>query len=137
MPTKDIKEPKDIVIAYYHSLYTGDLTQVKKIMTWESYAMTLESFGLKLALKDPVFKSQLKEIETPEILKQVEIKLSKELASRQKIPQIEIISIESNGSKRQTAHFKEDGKDKVLYFAKEDEDWKINYYAGRKVNEVN
>ena len=96
--------------------------------------MTLESFGLKLALKDPLFKSQLKELETPEILQEVETKLSKELLSRQKNPQIEITSTLENGEERQTVHFKEDGKDKVLYFSKEDDAWKIDYYAGRKVN---
>lgn len=131
MPTK---EPKDIVIAYYQALYRGDLSEVKTLMEWRSYCMTLESFGLKLALKDPLFKSQLKELETPEILQEVETKLSKELLSRQKNPQIEITSTLENGEERQTVHFKEDGKDKVLYFSKEDDAWKIDYYAGRKVN---
>lgn len=131
MPTK---EPKDIVIAYYQALYRGDLSEVKTLMEWRSYCMTLESFGLKLALRDPLFKSQLKELETPVILQEVETKLSKELLSRQKNPQIEITSTLENGEERQTVHFKEDGKDKVLYFSKEDDAWKIDYYAGRKVN---
>ena len=136
MPTKLVKKPHDIVVAYYQALYSGDLAQVKALMNEKSYSMTLESFGLRLALKDPLFKSQLKEIETPEILKQVEIKLSEDLISRHKNPQIEITSTLSNGPDRQTVHYKEDGKDKVLYFSKEDEEWKINYYAGRKVSEV-
>ena len=131
---REPKEPQDIVAAYYQALYNGELAQVKALMERESYAMTLESFGLRLALRDPLFKSQLKELETPEILQEVETKLSKELISRQKNPHIEITSIDKNGPERQTVHFKEDGKEKVLYFSKEDEAWKINYYAGRKVN---
>lgn len=136
MPTKHLKEPKDIVVDYYHALYTGDLSHVKELMSWRSYCMTLESFGLKLALKDPLFKSHLKELERPKVLKQVETKLSGELSSRQKDPQIEITSVDSNGPGRQTVHFKEDGRQKVLYFSKEDEGWKINYYAGRKVSDI-
>ncbi|HEO98824.1 MAG: hypothetical protein JW682_06890 [Campylobacterales bacterium] len=131
MPTR---EPQDIVAAYYQALYAGDLAEVKKLMKRESYFMTLESFGLRLALKDPLFRSQLKEIENPETLKEVETKLSGELASRRKNPQIEITSADLNGPGRQTVHFKEDGREKVLYFSKEDEGWKINYYAGRKVS---
>jgi hypothetical protein len=131
MPTK---APKDIVISYYQALYRGELALVKTLMEWRSYCMTLESFGLRLALKDPLFRSQLKEIEKPEVLQEVETKLSKELLSRQKNPLIEITSTLDNGEDRQTVHFKEDGKDKVLYFSKEDDAWKIDYYAGRKVN---
>ncbi|MFA7027248.1 MAG: hypothetical protein WC163_04630 [Sulfurovum sp.] len=133
MPTK---EPQDIVAAYYQALYSGNLAEVKKCMMQESYFMTIESFGLRLALKDPLFKSQLKEIENPETLKAVEKKLSGELASRRKNPRIEIGSVDSNGPGRQTVRFKEDGREKVLYFSKEDEGWKINYYAGRKVSDT-
>jgi len=136
MPTNTLQEPQDIVVDYYRALYAGDLATVKKLMSWESYCMTLESFGLRLALRDPLFKSQLKEIERPEILKEVEMKLSGELASRRKNPWIEITSVETNGPKRQAVRFKEDGREKVLYFSKEDEGWKINYYAGRKVSDI-
>lgn len=135
MPRNTLKEPQEIVITYYQALYRGDLAQVKAVMEGESYYMTLESFGLRLALKDPHFKSQLKKLETPEVLQEVETKLSKELLSRQKNPHIEITSTLDNGSDRRTVHFKEEGKDKVLYFSREDAGWKIDYYAGRKVSE--
>ncbi|MDD3591084.1 MAG: hypothetical protein PHO65_00385 [Sulfurovum sp.] len=133
MPTR---EPQEIVAAYYQALYAGDLAEVKKCMKRESYFMTLESFGLRLALRDPHFRSRLKEIENPETLKEVELKLSAELASRRKNPRIEIDSVDSNGVERKTVRFKEDGREKVLYFSKEDEGWKINYYAGRKVSDT-
>lgn len=133
MPTR---EPQEIVEAYYRALYAGDLAAVKKCMKRESYFMTLESFGLRLALRDPLFKSQLKEIGRPEILKEVERKLSGELASRRKNPRIEINSVDSNGAERKSVRFKEDGREKVLYFSKENGEWKINYYAGRKVSET-
>lgn len=127
-------EPSDILIKYYKALYRGKLDQVKALMTSDSYMMTLESFGLRLALRDEQFKKHLNNLENQNSLKSVEFKLSKELISREKDPVIEIRSIESNGFSRQTIHFREDGKEKVLYFSKsEGEDWKIDYYAGRKV----
>ncbi|MBT8348714.1 MAG: hypothetical protein HKP62_04615, partial [Sulfurovum sp.] len=113
----------------------GDLDAVKELMTEESYYMTLETFGLKLALRDPKFKAQLKKIkEDEEALVEVEDKLSFELISRRLSPVIEIQSTSMNGTKRQTIEYTEDEKTKRLYFSKEKNGWKINYYAGRKVN---
>jgi hypothetical protein len=127
-------DPSDILSLYYTSLYNGDLGAVKALMTEESYMMTLETFGLRLALRDADFKAQLKKIkEDADALNEVENKLSFELISRHLSPKIEIISINSNGSKRQTIEYTEDGKDKKLYFSKEEDGWKINYFAGRKV----
>jgi len=128
-------EPSEIVSQYYHALYSGDLTIVKDLMTEKSYMMTLESFGLGLSFKDAVFKSLLKEIEeNNSSLLIVEALLSEELISRNKAPKIEIIKSEANGDARQTVHYTEDEKMKRLYFSKEETGWKINYYAGRKVD---
>jgi hypothetical protein len=127
-------EPKDIIPLYYNALYSGDLPFVKSLMTPESYIMTLETFGLGLTLRDRDFKEKLKEIEQNSIsLAEVERKLSDELVSRNKSPQIVVQDIVWNGIKRQTVEYTEDGKLKRLYFSKEDDGWKINYYAGRKV----
>lgn len=128
-------DPSDIVNLYYTSLYSGDLCAVKELMTQESYMMTLETFGLKLSLRDAEFKAQLKKIkEDTNSFDEVENKLSFELISRKLSPKIEIKSIKNNGAKRQTVEYTEDGKNKKLYFSKEEEGWKINYYAGRKVD---
>jgi hypothetical protein len=127
-------DPKDIIGLYYHALYSGDLPFVKGLMTSESYHMTLETFGLRLSLRDPVFKSRLKIIDENSVaLAEVERKLSDELVSRNKAPKIEINNIIINGANRQTVEYTEDGKFKRLYFSKEKDGWKINYYAGRKV----
>lgn len=127
-------EPSDILTLYYTSLYSGDLSTVKELMTAESYMMTLETFGLRLALRDQEFKAQLKEIkEDGDALAEVEYKLSYDLISRKISPDIDIKSISWNGEKRQTIDYTEDGKMKKLYFSKEKDGWKINYYAGRKV----
>jgi len=67
-------------------------------------------------------------------LDKVENKLSVELISRKLSPKIDIVSQQWNGTKRQTIKYKEDGKSKKLYFSKEEDGWKINYYAGRKVD---
>ena len=135
MMTYAMLEPSDILNLYYTSLYSGDLGTVKELMTDESYIMTLETFGLKLALCDPEFKAQLKNIEVDEnALVEVENKLSYELISRRLSPVIDIKSTSMNGTKRQTIEFTEDEKMKRLYFSKEKEGWKINYYAGRKVD---
>lgn len=127
-------EPKDIVGLYYHALYSGDLPFVKQLMTEESYHMTVETFGLRLSLRDKVFKAQLKEIDADTAsLAEVEHKLSDELVSRNLSPQIEVKTVSWNGTKRQTVEYTEDGQLKRLYFSKESDGWKINYYAGRKV----
>ena len=129
------KEPSKIVSRYYYALYSGDLSTVKDLMTEKSYMMTLESFGLRLSFRDAKFKSLLKEIEENRTsLEKVEALLSEELISRNKAPKIEIIKSEPNGNERQTVHYTEDGKVKRLYFSKEDAEWKINYYAGRRVD---
>lgn len=128
-------EPSDILDLYYTSLYSGDLDAVKELMTEESYFMTLETFGLRLALRDPEFKAQLKKIkEDEDALSAVENKLSYELVSRKMSPGIKIKSTSMNGTNRQTIDYTEDEKMKKLYFSKEEDGWKINYYAGRKVD---
>jgi hypothetical protein len=127
-------EPSTIVTLYYKALYSGDLGTVKELMTKESYMMTLQTFGLRLALHDATFKQQLKKCEEdPDVLTEVEYILSGELSSRKLSPAIEIRSTENNGNQRQSVEYTEDGKSKKLYFSKEDDGWKINYYAGRKV----
>lgn len=127
-------DTSDVLNLYYTSLYSGDLCAVKELMTEESYYMTLETFGLRLALRDPEFKAQLKNIkDDTDSLAEVENKLSFDLISRKLSPLIDIKSTSMNGTKRQTINYTEDGKDKKLYFSKEENGWKINYYAGRKV----
>ncbi|MGB5505748.1 MAG: hypothetical protein WBM70_03575 [Sulfurovum sp.] len=128
-------DPSDILNLYYTSLYSGDLCAVKELMTQESYTMTLETFGLRLSLRDPEFKAQLKKVqEDTDALDEVENKLSVELISRNLSPKIEILSQKWNGTERQTIDYTEDGKSKKLYFSKEEDGWKINYHAGRKVD---
>ena len=128
-------DPSDILNLYYTSLYGGDLCAVKELMTQESYTMTLETFGLRLSLRDPEFKAQLKKIEEDtDALDEVENKLSVELISRKLSPKIEILSQKWNGTERQTIEYTEDGKSKKLYFSKEEDGWKINYHAGRKID---
>ncbi len=135
MKNKAILEPTEIIALYYTSLYSGDLASVKELMTQESYMMTLETFGLRLALRDLEFKAQLKKIEhDSNVLEEVENKLSSDLISREVSPEIDIKSVSWNGEKRQTIDYTEDGKMKKLYFSKEKNGWKINYYAGRKVD---
>lgn len=132
---KAMLDPAEIIGLYYKALYSGDLCAVKELMIKESYMMTLETFGLKLSLRDAEFKAQLKNIkEDTNSLDEVENKLSFDLISRKLSPAIEIKSISPNGEKRQTIEYTEDGKNKKLYFSKEEEGWKINYYAGRKVD---
>jgi len=128
-------QPSEIVIKYYKLLYNGDLNNIKKLMTEKSYYMALESLGIKLSFKDPIFKNKLENIEEDKrSLKDVEEKLSIHLSSRGEAPEINIYKIEENGLHRRTVHYTEDGKTKNLYFSKEKDGWKINYYAGRKVD---
>lgn len=131
----DSLQPEEAVSSYYQAIHCGDLESVKRLMTKQSYFMTLESLGLKLAFKDSVFKQELENIEENETsLEKVERKLSENLSSRDNSPEIKIVKVEPNGSERLTVHYTEDGKTKNLYFSKEKDEWKINYYAGRKVD---
>lgn len=136
MPSDKLNlEPAEIIGLYYKALYSGDLVSVKALMTPESYIMTLETFGLRLALRDPDFKVKLKKIEEdPAALAEVEKRLSSDLLSRDLSPDITIVSVSKNGDTRETVEYTEDGKSKKLYFSKEEEGWKINYYAGRKID---
>ena len=128
-------EPVEIIANYYKALYSGDLASAKVLMTEESYIMTLETFGLRVALKDQAFKARLKEIgDDPAALAEVEKRLSFDLVSRERSPVIMIVSASPNGENRQTVEYTEDGKNKKLYFSKEEDGWKIDYYAGRKVD---
>ncbi len=103
-------------------------------MTRSSYFITLESFGLSLAIRDAIFKDLLEKIKDDTLsLKQVESMLSKDLAARQLSPKIEIVATEENGVDRKSVHYHEDGQKKQLHFSKENEEWKINYFAGRKL----
>lgn len=132
----DCLQPEEIVSKYYHALYSGDLQSVKEMMTKESYYMTLEPFGFKLSFNDPVFKTQWDKIkESKDALNEVEKKISLELLSRNLSPQIDIKQIEPNGFARTTVHYAKDGKNKRLYFSKEDGSWRINYFAGRLVSQ--
>jgi len=127
-------QPQDIIGTYYDALYRGDLNAVKACMTEVSYFMTLESFGLRLSFRDDAFKSLLHKVQEDDAaLKEVEALLSEDLLSREYTPKIEIQNIEENGDKRLTIYYTENEKPKRLYFSKEDNGWKINYYAGRKV----
>ena len=127
-------QPEEVVSRFYTSMYSGDLQSVKYLMTEQSYFMTLESLGLKFAFKDMSFKDALESIEEDvESLQRVEQVLSKNLLTRDALPQIDIERVEPNGSERMTVHYKEAGKVKNLYFSKQENGWKINYFAGRKV----
>jgi len=126
-------EPQDLVLLYYKLLYSGDLTGLGKIMTRSSYFITLESFGLSLSIRNIAFKNLLENIENDaSSLDQVEDMLSKDLISRHLSPKIDIVSIQDNGIDRKTVNYLEDGAKKQLHFSKENGDWKINYFAGRK-----
>ena len=130
-------EPEEIVNKYYQALYSGDLSKVKDLMTEESYLMTLEPFGLKLSFNDPLFKAQWDKIEqSKDALHEVEQKLSVELLSRNLSPQIETSKIVPNGLHRMTVYYEKDGKNKKLYFSKENGQWFIDYFAGRPVPPV-
>jgi len=128
-------QPEEAVIRYYEALKCGDLESIKCLMTEQSYHMTLESLGLKLAFKDLSFKHELENIDEDKVsLEKVEQALSEELLSRHKSPDIIIAEIEPNGMSRKIVNYTEDGKVKKLYFSNEEDGWKINYYAGRRVD---
>ena len=128
-------QPEELVSQYYQALYDGDLKKLKAFMIEKSYYMTLESLGVKRAFKDLMFKNDLENIEEDSVsLEKVEESLSAELLSHKSSVKVKIKKVESNGLNRKTVYYTEDGKVKNFYFSKEKDGWKINYYAGRKVD---
>ncbi len=126
---------REVVGLYYDALYSGDLGIVRELMTEKSYFMTLETFGLRLSFRDAEFKEQLGKIEEDSAsLVAVESRLSADLVTRKPSPQIKIVSSSWNGHERQMVDYTEEDKMKKLYLSKEESGWKINYYAGRKVD---
>lgn len=120
-----------IVPYYYHALYSGDLSSVKRLMTHHSYVMTLESFGLRLAFKNPQFKEMLSRLEEDnKTFDKVERLLSADLQARRKNPEISDIRIIDNGKSRRRVAYLEDGKEKKLYLSLNNSQWLIDYYAG-------
>ncbi|MDQ1338625.1 MAG: hypothetical protein QG567_1755 [Campylobacterota bacterium] len=131
--TENFTKPEEIVIHYYKLLYGGGVGALKEFMVRSSYLMTLEAFGLRLSLKNQAFKSLLEKAkEDEDALMKAEELLSEDLASREVSPDIRIVEVEMNGKERLTVHYTEDKKKKKLYFSKENDVWKIDYYAGRK-----
>ena len=129
--------PVELVRAYYDVLTEGEFFKLKNLMTLKSYHMSLQAFGLRLTFKDATFKSQLADIEENVVaLKNVEERLQKEKNVRKGPYSIIIQHIRENGSDRKIVEYTENGKAKKLYFSKEPEGWRINYYAGRRSSDT-
>ena len=97
--------------------------------------MTLQALGLKLSFRDAGFKSLLAEVEKDaRAMTLVEERLSEEVNSVKALPSIVIQSVADNGTDRKIVNYTEAGKGKKLYFSRENEAWKINYFAGRKAS---
>ena len=124
-----------IVTEYYRALAHADLAMLKVLMVPTSYYMTLEAVGVRLAVKDLEFREVLKHIEESEkSLLSIEKQILKAGLLPKAMPVIAIKEIVKNGSERQTVLYEENGTVKKMYFSKEDDGWKINYYAGRKID---
>lgn len=124
--------PTEILFLYYKAMSNGNLKTLKKLMTSETYMMTLEIFGLKIAFRDPEFKKLLHQCQKNQsALLKVEKILAKELLESENNHQIEYLETEITGDNRRTVHYKEDNKSKKLYFSKIDS-WKMDLMAGRR-----
>jgi len=127
--------PIELVRAYYDVLTEGDFSKLKNLMTVKSYHMSLQAFGLRLSFKDAAFKSQLSDIEENAVaLKSVEERLQKENNVNTASYSIVIQHVKENGTDRKIVEYTENGKAKKLYFSREPQGWRINYYAGRKMS---
>ena len=125
--------PEAIVANYYRALAAGDMAALRTMMVPASYVMTLEAYGLRRALTDPVFKVLLKQIETDaSALKNVEKTISLMLQNSGEPARIADLWTESLGPDRCGVRYTEAGIPKKLSFSKTEAGWKIDYYAGRK-----
>lgn len=120
---------------YYNSIKSGNLEQLKQIMTKESYLIILDSLCFKRAFKDPEIKALLHNIHSDESsLVKIEEIISEDLKNESKNHQIGIVNLEENGPNRAVLHYLEDKHPKKMYFSSSTGTWKIDYKAGRKIN---
>jgi len=121
------------LLAYYQTLSDGDLTTLAALMTKDSYITLLTALGFKRSFKDPEFRELLKTSSNSDAaLSIVEAVLSDDLKQEKQQHRIELLSFEPKGRDRITVNYQEDGHLKKVYFAKHNEQWHIDYNAGRK-----
>ncbi|MBU1659257.1 hypothetical protein KKG72_09435 [bacterium] len=121
------------LLLFYDALKFGDLKSLSHLMTRESYMITLQSLGFKRAFREADFQTLLKNIENDaQSLKSVETMLCADLLNNSREHQLEITSFEPKGTNRITLGYAQDGYSKKMYFSKFNEEWKIDYKAGRK-----
>jgi len=126
--------PVQLVLSYYRAVEDGDLNRLQTIMTQDSYAKTIEAFSFKISFQDPGFKQLLKKAsEDVTAMKKVESILSDDLKKVHESHEISIVDTEHNGINRTTVNYRDNGKQKKLYFSFFEGKWLIDYMAGRRV----
>ena len=129
-----LETPEKAVTAYYDAMNNADIASLEKVMVKSSFDMTIEVWALSKALQDETFAKTLKQYgQSTKIDNEIRDVVRKKLQNSKPKIISELVST-SLGISRSIVRYKEDGKSKQLYTSFQNNGWKIDYKAGRKVD---
>jgi len=128
----DLSTPQSSVKAYYKALNTADISLLQTVMMPDSFDTDMQVYALSIALKDKTFHEQLKAYSKNTQAKKIVLKKVEEKLKHRPARSIEIDKVILLGEERVMVQFHEDGKKKQLYLSQRNEQWFIDYLAGRK-----
>ena len=129
-----LHKPEKAVTAYYNAMNNADINALEKVMVKSSFDMTMEVWALSKALQDKTFAKTLKQYgQSKQIDNEIRAVVRQKLKNSSPKIISELVS-KSLGLSRCMVRYKEDGKEKQLYTSFQNNEWKIDYMAGRKVD---
>ena len=129
-----LQTPEKAVVAYYDAMNSADINALEEVMVKSSFDMTIEVWALSKTFEDRLFANTLKKYgQNTQIDNEVRAVVRQKLKNS-KPKTISELESTSLGLNRCMVRYKEDGKPKQLYTSIQNNEWKINYEAGRKVN---
>lgn len=126
--------PEKAVGAYYNAMNDADINTLEKVMVKSSFDMTMEAWALSKALQDKTFAKTLKQYGQSEQIDNEVIDVVRQRLQNSRPKVISELVSTSLGLSRCIVRYKENGKPKQLYTSFQNNEWKINYKAGRKVD---
>lgn len=111
-----------------------DIDALEKVMVKSSFDMTIEVWALSKALQEKAFAKTLKQYgKNTQIDNEIKAVVRQKLKNSEPKVISELVTT-SLGANRSMVRYKEDGKAKQLYTSFKNNEWKIDYQAGRKID---
>lgn len=129
-----LKTPQEAVKSYYYAMNNANIELLEKVMVKSSFDMTIQTWALSEALTDKTFAQTLKLYGTSTEADQ-KIKDVVKAKLKNSVPKtISNLVATPLGKSRCMIRYQEDAKAKQLFTSLHEDDWKIDYLAGRKVD---